>query len=234
MSWDVRRADSRAVTSTDWLHSAHSFAFGPHYDPANLSFGPLLVLNVDEVQPGDGYVRHRHAGVEILTWVLAGTLEHVDASGNRLLRPGTLQYLSAGSGIEHAERSGSAVEPVRVVQMWLAPTGPAGVPSYRAVELELGPDELLLAASASRPAPIRLRQPAAELYLARLTAGTTVRLPAAPLLHLFLITGAAVVREGTRRERLAAEDAVRITGASDVGIEVEQGCELLAWAMAAG
>jgi len=127
VSWDVRRAGSRAVTRTDWLRSAHSFAFGAHYDPDNLSFGTLLACNVDEVQPGDGYPRHRHASVEILTWVLAGTLEHVgfagrDSSGSRLVRPGGLQYLSAGSGIDHIERSGSATEPVRVVQMWLAPS----------------------------------------------------------------------------------------------------------------
>lgn len=232
MSWDVRRADSRAVTSTDWLHSAHSFAFGSHYDPANLSFGPLQALNVDEVQPGDGYVRHRHAGVEILTWVLAGTLEHVDASGNRLVRPGTLQYLSAGSGIEHAERSASATEPVRVVQMWLAPAEPGGVPSYRAVQPRLRPDGLVLAASGSRPAPIQLRQPAAELFLARLPADATVSLPAAPLVHLFLLTGAATAsEEAVRSERLAAEDALRATGAQPLVLSVEEDAELLVWAM---
>lgn len=231
MSWDVRRADSRAVTSTGWLHSAHSFAFGPHYDPENLSFGPLLALNVDELQPGDGYPRHRHASIEILTWVHSGVLEHVDASGNRLVRPGALQYLSAGPGIEHIERSASATEPVRVVQMWLASGEPAGEPSYQTAELMIE-DALVLAASGSRPAPVQLRQQAAELFLGRLSAGATVQLPAAPYVHLLLLTGAAGVRDDAgHAERLAAEDALRITGSMPVMLSAEQDAEVLVWAM---
>jgi redox-sensitive bicupin YhaK (pirin superfamily) len=233
MPWDVRRAESRAVTRTGWLHSAHSFAFGSHYDPDNLSFGLLLALNVDEVQPGEGYPRHRHAAVEILTWVLAGVLEHVDSTGSRLVRPGSLQYLSAGSGIEHTERSGSPSEPVRVVQMWLAAAEPGGSPRYRTAPLHLDDGQLVLAASGSRPAPIALRQPAAELYLGRLPAGSMVSLPAAAYRQLFLLSGTVLVRDDAgRAERLAAEDALRATGGQPVVLTVEQDAELLVWAMA--
>ena len=232
MPWDVRRAGSRPVTSTDWLHSAHSFAFGAHYDPDNLSFGSLLALNVDEVQPGPGYPRHRHAAVEILTWVLSGTLEHVDESGSRLIRPGTLQYLSAGSGIEHVERSGSPEEPVRVVQMWLAAAGSGGSPRYQTADLPRADGALVLAASGSRAALISLRQPAAELFLGRLPAGSTVSLPVAPYLHLFLLAGALTARDGAgQHERLAGEDALRLTDAQPVGLSVEEDAELLIWAM---
>jgi redox-sensitive bicupin YhaK (pirin superfamily) len=233
--WDVRRAGSRAVTSTDWLHSAHSFAFGSHYDPDNLSFGPLLVLNVDEVQPGEGYPRHRHAGVEIVTWVLAGVLEHVGLTGltgSRLVGPGTLQYLSAGSGIEHVERSGSPTEPVRVVQMWLAAAEPGGSPQYRTAELLHQDGRLALAASGSRPAPISLRQPAAELFLGRLPAGSTVPLPVAAYLQVFVLSGAVTARgEAGQSDRLAVEDALRVTDAHAVGLTAEQDTELLVWAM---
>jgi quercetin 2,3-dioxygenase len=228
--WEVRRAGSRPVTSTDWLRSAHSFAFGAHYDPDNLSFGPLLALNVDQLQPGDGYPRHRHASVEILTWVLAGVLEHVDATGSRLVRPGTLQYLSAGSGIEHVERSGSPVEPVRVVQLWLAAAEPGGEPRYQTADLSFG-NGLVLAASGRRPAPISLRQPAAELYLGRLPAGATVPLPAAAYLHVFPTAGIVTVQAAEQADRLAAEDALRATGTESIALTVEQDAELLVWAM---
>jgi quercetin 2,3-dioxygenase len=233
MSWDVRRAADRAVTGTDWLHSAHSFAFGPHYDPDNLSFGRLLAHNVDELGPGPGYPRHRHASLEILTWVLAGTLEHVDADGSRLVGAGMLQYLSAGAGIEHTERSGSAAEPVRVVQMWLTPSEPDGDPHYAAAEVPLPSGELVPAASGVRPAPIALRGSGAELFLARLPAGTAVALPAAAFVHLFLSAGAVIAAgdglPGTTR--LGPADAVRITGERPVRLTAERDAELLVWAM---
>lgn len=232
--WDVRRAGSRAVTRTDWLRSAHSFAFGPHYDPDNLSFGTLLACNVDEVQPGAGYPRHRHAAVEILTWVLAGTLEHVDFSGSRLVRPGGLQYLSAGAGIDHVERSASATEPVRVVQMWLAPAEPGGEPEYQLAEpatdgpMPTASGSLSLAASGVRPAPISLRRPGAELFIGRLPAEASVTLPVAPYLHVFLVSGTVTVAGG---ERLAAEDALRVTGGRPVTLTAGSDAELLVWAM---
>jgi quercetin 2,3-dioxygenase len=232
VAWDVRRAGSRAVTRTDWLHSAHSFAFGPHYDPDNISFGPLLALNVDELQPGPGYPRHRHTSLEILTWVVSGTLEHSDSHGDRLVRPGMLQYLSAASGIEHTERSASATEPVRLVQMWLAPAEPGGEPRHAAAEVPLPAGQLVLAASGIRRAPITLRGSGAELHAARLPAGATAQLPAAPLVHLFLLTGAAGARDDAgHAERLTAEDALRVTGSRPVTLSAEQDAELLVWAI---
>jgi redox-sensitive bicupin YhaK (pirin superfamily) len=231
VSWEVRRAGTRAVTSTEWLHSAHSFSFGAHYDPANLSFGLLLAHNVDEVRPGPGYPPHRHAGLEILTWVLAGVLEHADAEGIRRVEAGTLQYLSAGSGIEHAERSGSAGEPVRVVQMWLAPAEPGGAPGYRAAAVPSPAAGLALAASGSRPAPIALRQPGAELFLGRLPAGAALDLPVAPYLHLFLLTGSASVRGESSADRLEPEDALRVTAGPSVRLTAEPDAEFLLWAM---
>jgi len=236
MSWELRPAAGRAVTRTDWLHSAHSFAFGSHYEPDNLSFGPLLAFNVDELQPGPGYPRHRHASVEILTWVLAGTLEHLDAGGARLVRPGMLQFLSAGSGIEHTERSASATEPVRVVQLWLAAAEPGGEPRYRAADIPLPAGDLVLAAAGARPAPIPLRWPGAELHAARLPAGATAQLPVARFVHLFLLSGSARAERVGEVDppapvRLGPEDALRITGELPVRLVAERESELLVLAM---
>jgi len=228
---EIRRAADRAVTSTDWLHSAHSFAFGSHYDPANLSFGPLLAHNVDELQPGDGYPRHRHAGIEIVTWVLSGVLEHVDVTGNRQLPAGWLQVLSAGSGIEHTERSGSMLAPVRVAQMWLASAEPAARPAYAAAELPPAPG-LVLAASGRRPAPVSIRQPAAELFIGRLAPGFDCSLPDAPLLHVFPVTGTVELAvSGSVGYRLAAEDAARVTDAAGLRVAVLEPAELLVWTL---
>ena len=214
----IRRAAERAVTTTDWLDSAHSFAFGPHYDPDNLGFGPLVALNRDVVAPGPGYPAHRHAGLEILTWVLHGTLEHEGPDGLNRVPAGRLQYLSTGAGLNHAERSGSDREPVRVVQMWL--TGPAeGPPLYRVSPVPDGP--WVLAAGVDPEAAIRLRYPVGRLYRSVLPAGHTIALPAGGL-HLFVVAGAVTVGA----QPLAAEDALR--GRAEQ-VSAVADAELLVW-----
>lgn len=186
--FEIRRAADRAATRTDWLESRHSFSFGPHYDPDNLGYGPLIALNADVVQPGPGYTAHRHAGTEILTWVVAGVLEHEAADEVSRVRPGQLQYLSVGAGLTHAERSADD-QPVEVVQMWL--TGRADGESRYAVEkIPTGP--WALAGSSSRPAPIALRNVEAELYVGRPAPGDEVDLPATDL-HLYVVRGELTV-----------------------------------------
>ena len=127
----IRRGADRARTRTDWLDSRHSFAFGPHYDPDNTGFGLLQAFNSDVLQPGPGYPVHAHRDVEILSWVLAGSLVHQDAAGTAtVVRPGDLHQLSAGSGIRHTE-SAAGDQPVEVVQMWLAPDESGQPPRHR-------------------------------------------------------------------------------------------------------
>lgn len=123
---DVRRAGERFWTQTSWLDSRHSFSFGRHYDPQNTRHGLLLVNNDDLVQPDTGYQPHAHRDVEIITWVVQGSLVHQDSTGHRgVLHPGLVQRMSAGTGISHSENNGAmgrpGSEPVRFVQMWLPP-----------------------------------------------------------------------------------------------------------------
>ena len=105
---DVRRADERFATKISWLDSKHSFSFGPHYDPHNTHHGLLLVNNDDTVDPGTGFETHPHRDMEIVTWVLRGSLVHQDSTGHSgVIYPGLAQRMSAGKGILHSEKNDS-------------------------------------------------------------------------------------------------------------------------------
>jgi redox-sensitive bicupin YhaK (pirin superfamily) len=241
--FEIRRGAERARTRTDWLDSAHSFAFGSYYDPANLGFSALQACNEDVLQPGPGYPVHAHRDVEILTWVLAGSLTHLAEGGEPTVVPArNLHYVSAGSGLRHTEFSTSPDRPVHLVQMWLRPDT-AGTPPHSArllVGERLTPGRLVLLASglADRSQKseevLRIRQQAA-LSVARLPAGETVPLPAAPLVHVFVTRGTVTVGgPAGERVELAAGDALRLTGASETGAETITGtagqpAELLVW-----
>ena len=126
---EVRRGADRFVTRTDWLTSWHSFSYGPWYDPDNVGFGPLVVLNHDVLAPGAGFDDHRHSGVDLVTYVVSGALQHRDSTGNvGVVGAGEVQLLRSGSGVRHSEQNASATEPVEYVQMWL--TSDNVEPSY--------------------------------------------------------------------------------------------------------
>ena len=116
----VLRAGERARTQADGTSSWHCFSSGAHYDPANVSFGPVIACDEHLLAPGAGFARHGHAGVELLSWVLTGALRHTDDAGREhTVGPGALQYQRAGTGIAHAEENASATAPLRFVQLWL-------------------------------------------------------------------------------------------------------------------
>jgi redox-sensitive bicupin YhaK (pirin superfamily) len=163
---DIRRADDRAKTRISWLDSKHSFSFGSHYEPDNTHHGLLLVNNDDIVEPGTGFDTHPHRDMEIVTWVLRGSLVHQDSIGHSgVIYPGLAQRMSAGRGILHSEKNdsrtltgeqshgghsprkrgahppeGQGNEPVHFVQMWVAPDESGITPGYQQLEID---DELL-------------------------------------------------------------------------------------------
>jgi redox-sensitive bicupin YhaK (pirin superfamily) len=127
----VRRSDQRGHADHGWLDSRHTFSFGHYHDPAWMGFGPLRVINEDRVAPGGGFPPHGHANMEILSWVLSGTLAHRDSSGGGgELRAGELQWMSAGHGIEHSEYNGSREAPVHFLQIWIQPDRVNAPPAY--------------------------------------------------------------------------------------------------------
>ena len=146
---EIRRADDRAKTQIAWLDSKHSFSFGSNYDPDNTHHGLLLVNNDDIVSPGTGFDTHPHRDMEIVTWVMRGSLVHQDSTGHSgVIYPGLAQRMSAGSGILHSEKNDSWTltgaqahdEPVHFVQMWVVPDESGITPGYQQLEID---DELL-------------------------------------------------------------------------------------------
>ncbi|MCI4568305.1 pirin family protein [Lysobacter sp. CFH 32150] len=126
-----RRSATRGHVEAGWLDSRHTFSFGHHYDPQWMGFGALRVINEDRVAPGAGFPPHRHANMEILSYVLSGALAHRDdAGGGGVLRPGELQWMSAGHGIEHSEYNASDSEPVHFLQIWIQPDRLNAQPAY--------------------------------------------------------------------------------------------------------
>lgn len=243
---DVRRAGDRATTRIDWLDSKHSFSFGHHYEPDNTHHGLLLVNNDDIVAPGTGFDTHPHRDMEIVTWVLRGSLVHQDSTGNSgVIYPGLAQRMSAGRGILHSEKNDSWTltgeqshsEPVHFVQMWVVPDESGATPGYQQLEID---DDLLagrlVTIASGMPAhrdaaAITIGNRHAALHGARLHSGQSVELPEARYLHLFIARG-RVDLEGAGA--LDEGDAVRFTGSGGQRVTASEPAEILIWEMHAG
>ena len=240
---DVRRASERFATRTGWLDSKHSFSFGRHFSADNTHHGLLLVNNDDVVRPGTGFETHPHRDMEIVTWVMQGSLVHQDSTGHAgIIYPGLAQRMSAGTGILHSEKNDAwrlaggleHNEPVHFVQMWVVPDESGIRPGYE--QLEVG-DELLrgglvpIASGLSRhdgEAAFRIANRDAALYAARLPAHGSVRLPDAPYLHLFVARGRIDLEDAGR---LGTGDAVRFTATGGHTVTALEPSELLVWEM---
>ena len=232
---DVRRAGERFHTRLPWLESHHSFSFSRHYDPANVGHGLLLVNNDDIVRAGTGFSTHPHQDMEIVTWVLAGELEHKDSVGHKgLLYPGLAQRMSAGRGIWHSEMNPRGDSDVHFVQMWVFPDTERVDPSYEQLDIngELGQGGLVpIASGRGHDAAISIRQRDAVLWGGRLQGNESGSVPEARMAHVFVARGDL---EFAGVGGLEAGDAVRLTAAGAPLLTAgPDGAEVLIWELGA-
>ena len=238
MTVRVVRNVERGHWWNEWLDSRQSFPATGNFDLAANAHGLLMIHNDDVVDPGEGFDTHQHRDMEILTWVLEGTVIHQDSAGNSgMIHRGLAQRMSAGRGILHSERNGSRRsqrQRLRVVQMWVPPDEYGVPPSYEESDVahELGYGTLVPVASGD-PAvdsAIRIGNPGATLHVARLAAGQSVTVPDAPYGHVYLAEGSADF-EG--HGRIDAGDAVRLTATGGHRVTATAPTEILVWEMAA-
>lgn len=228
-SIDIRWATNRFATELSWLKARHSFSFGSHFDPLNVSHGQLIVLNEDWISPGGGFGRHSHADMEIVTWVLQGALEHWDSKGNSgVLRPGLAQRMSAGSGITHSEMNASETEPVHLLQMWVVPDAVGLEPSYEDMDFstKLATGELVAIASGQgHEGAMPIHQQGAVMWACLPVEGQQVRIPEAPFVHVFVARGVVELNGLTLKQG----DAARLTQAGQQGLLCVEDSEVIFW-----
>jgi len=229
----VRAAGERGHADHGWLESRHTFSFAGYYDPAHMGFRALRVINEDRVAPGQGFGQHSHRDMEILSYVIAGGLEHKDSMGTgAVIRPGDVQRMSAGSGVTHSEYNASRQEPVHFLQIWILPDQRGLPPSYeqRAFSRSDKAGQLRLVASPDgRDGSVTIHADA-RLFASVLSPGQSVEHTLASGRHAWV----QVVRGRARvhATELAAGDGVALSAERTVRIEGIDESELLVFDLA--
>jgi redox-sensitive bicupin YhaK (pirin superfamily) len=224
----LRKSHDRGAANHGWLRSQHSFSFGGYYDPLHTGFGPLLVINEDRVEPGQGFGTHSHRDMEIISYVLAGELAHQDSMGNgSVLRNGDVQRMSAGTGVQHSEFNHSKSEPVHFLQIWIESNVKGIAPSYEEKYFDSASKQgrlRLIASADGRDGSVLIHQNAA-IYASILNNDDQVSHPLAPRRNAYVhVIRGTVVANGTP---LTTGDAVKIINENIVTLDRADAAEVL-------
>ncbi len=224
----LRRAGERGHANHGWLDSHHTFSFADYHDTQWMGFGSLRVINEDRVAGGGGFAPHRHANMEIISYVIEGALQHRDSIGTgSVMRPGDVQCMSAGSGIEHSEFNASKDEPVHFLQVWIQPDRINAAPRYGQQHFPIAERRGVLRLVASpdgADGSLPIRQDA-RVYASALASGET----AAHELRAGRRAWVQVVRGGLslNGQSLLAGDGIGVNDETDLALQVDTECELL-------
>lgn len=222
-------AESRFHSQNDWLESYHVFNFSHHYRNGRNGFGDLLVLNDDYVAKNNGFSMHPHRDMEIVTWVLSGTLTHEDNQGNKgNITPGEIQQMSAGSGVLHSEINPTD-ETCHLLQMWVLPDKKSVTPRYQQENVEsLINNKLGIVASGEFDAPIHLYNDKATLYVGRFDSDTKIVLPVNEKLFVYIAKGSLSVNS----EFCGKGDSIYIDDAThELEASVSCDSEIVIWSI---
>jgi len=184
----LRKAEERGHAGFDWLNTWYTFSFAEYHDDRYMGFRALRVINDDTIAGGGGFGTHPHRDMEIITYVLSGALEHKDSMGNgRIIRPGEIQYMAAGTGVAHSEFNPSPTEPVHLLQIWILPDRKGVKPTYAEKSFaQAAPGKLYLTASKSgRDSSIPINQDA-DVFVGKLGVGDKINHTLKPGHHAWL------------------------------------------------
>jgi len=229
----IRKAEDRGHANHGWLNSYHTFSFANYYDPKHMGFRALRVINEDRVSPGAGFGTHGHSDMEIITYVLEGSLEHKDSIGTgSVIQPGEVQRMSAGKGIRHSEFNHSKTESVHFLQIWLLPDTKDLPPSYeqRNFSPAKNPGKLhLVAARNGREGAVTVHQDV-DLYAAVLEPGDRISHTLQPQRPGWIqVARGAITLNGLPLDK---GDGAAISQETDVVIEATTDAEILLFDLA--
>ncbi|TSA29443.1 MAG: pirin family protein [Ignavibacteriales bacterium] len=225
---EVRKSNERGHTKIDWLDSRHSFSFGEYYDPKNIHFGPLRVINDDIIQPGEGFPTHPHRDMEIVTIILEGTVAHKDSSGGEgTITVNEIQRMTAGTGILHSEFNASDTEILKLLQIWFIPNQHGLTPGYEQKKFshEEKKNKLLKVVSGKKEDGIIFINQDAEIFFSDLEAGIKLNYEVKNNrgVYIQLIDGALKVNSS----KIEIGDALKITDEKKLELTAEKNAKMV-------
>lgn len=225
---EIRKSEDRGHADHGWLKTWHSFSFADYFDPENVEFGALRVINEDFVRPGAGFGTHGHRDMEIITYILEGALEHRDSMGNgSIIRPGDVQRMSAGTGVMHSEFNPSQEETVHLLQIWIQPSVRGVAPSYEEKKFDTADKRgqlRLIASRDGREGSVRIHQDA-SVYAGLFDGAEQSQLELAPGRRAYVHVARGTV--SVNETALKAGDGLKIEKASAVTVEKGSEAEVI-------
>ncbi len=229
----IRKSAARGHANHGWLDSYHTFSFANYYDPNYMSFRSLRVINEDIINPGKGFGTHGHEDMEIITYVLEGALEHKDSLGTgAVIKPGEVQRMSAGTGIQHSEFNHSQTDPVHLLQIWLLPDTNGLSPSYEQREFSVAERHgnlRLVAARDARDGAVKIHQDV-DLYAVILDKDSRISHALQSNRHGWVqVARGAILLNGLPLDK---GDGAAVSDESELVIEATENAEILLFDLA--